>query len=327
MRKGDGMKTLAGLIALAACAFAAVDGVVINGTTGKPQPNVTVNLIQPGQNGMQNLANTKSDAEGKFSIDKAVPPGPALLQGVFAGVTYTQMIPPGTPTSGIPFKVYDATTNAESGKVAEHMILIEPGPGALAISETFLCQNQTQQTYSDPARGSVEFFVPEAARGKIQVTVSTTNGMPIQRPAQKTSRPGVYKVDYAVKPGETRFDIAYSLPAGDVFRGERVDAATPMRLVTPPAVTLTGDGLDSLGQEPQTQAHIYDEKRMSFEVKIEGTGSLRSADASAQGDEDDGHPEVESAPARIYTELPWVLGLTLAILAVGGVMLYRKGTA
>ncbi len=35
------------------------------------------------------------------------------------------------------------------------------------------------------------------------------------------------------------------------------DPAAPLRLVTPASVTLTGDGIDDLGQEPQTQAHIY----------------------------------------------------------------------
>jgi hypothetical protein len=34
---------------------------------------------------------------------------------------------------------------------------------------------------------------------------------------------------------------------------------------------------------------------------------------------------VESA--RIYTKLFWVLGLTLAILALGGVTLYRKSAS
>jgi hypothetical protein len=32
-------------------------------------------------------------------------------------------------------------------------------------------------------------------------------------------------------------------------------------------------------------------------------------------------------PSRIYGKLDWVLGLTLAILALGGVALYRKGAA
>ncbi len=33
--------------------LAAVNGVAVNGTTGKPQAGVSINLVQPGQNGMQ----------------------------------------------------------------------------------------------------------------------------------------------------------------------------------------------------------------------------------------------------------------------------------
>src|SRR5580704_1848598 len=68
------------LLASGSWLLASVDGVVMNLTTGKPQPAVIVSLVQPGSKGMQTLASVKSDAEGKFQIDKEVPPGPALLQ-------------------------------------------------------------------------------------------------------------------------------------------------------------------------------------------------------------------------------------------------------
>ena len=62
------------------------------------------------------------------------------------------MLPPGSPTTGLTLSVYDATTNAESGKVAQHMILIEPGPRTSRSARRFLCENQTQKTYSDPVK-------------------------------------------------------------------------------------------------------------------------------------------------------------------------------
>lgn len=302
---------------------------VMNGTTGQPQPNVIVTLVQPGQNGMQTIATVKSDAQGIFRIDQQYPPGPVMVQAIYGAVMYTKVLTPGSSTTAVGVQVFDVTTNRDSGKVEQDMILLEPGPGGIGVTETILCNNQTRQTYSDPKKGSVEFYVADAARGNIQVTVSTPSGVPVRSTAEKTKTAGVYKVDFPLKPGETRFDIAYSLPAGDSFRGERVDPGTPLRLVTPPSVTLEGDGIDVLGQEPQTQARIYDVKTASYKVKIEGTGSLRSADESAQqsGEEDDGRPQVESGTARIYSQLPWILGLTFTILALGGVMLYRKGAA
>lgn len=320
------MRTLTAFIACASCAFAAVDGVVVNGTTGKPQASVTVSVVQPGPSGMQTLASVKSGADGKFSIETRIPPGPTIVQGAYQGVTYNLVLTPGTPANNLQLSVYNATTSAASAKIGQHMMVIEPMANALQISETFLAQNETTQTYLDPAKGSVQFYLPEAARDKAQVTISAPGGMPINRPAEPTKKPGVYKASYPLKPGETRFDINYSLPASDSFSGRNADPATPINLVTPSTVTLAGEGVESKGQEPRTQAHIYSVTAPTFDLKIEGTGSLRNPDGAATP-EDTGQPEVKVAPARIYTRLSWVLGLTLAILALGGMALYRKGAA
>lgn len=314
------------LLVSASWVLGAVDGVIVNGTTGKPQPSVLISLVQPQQSGMQTIASVKSDAQGKFKIDKDYPPGPALLQSIYEGVVYNQMIPPGSPTSGLSVKVFDSTKNPEAASAAQHMILIEPSDSGIQVSETFLFNNKSQVTFSDPAKGSAQFYVPQDATGKIQVVVNTTGGMPVPRDAKKTKEPGVYKVDYPVKPGETRFDVTYALPAGDTFAGKNFETGQDNYLVTPPSVTLTGDGIDDLGQEPQTQAHTYRLRAASFNVKINGTGSLRNPAASS-GDDDSGEPQIQQGPARVYSKLPWVLGLTFGILMLGGAMLYRKGAA
>ena len=44
-------------------------------------------------------------------------------------------------------------------------------------------------------------------------------------------------------------------------------------------------------------------------------------------DEDGGSPKPTAGQARVYERLPWVLGLTFGILAVGGTLLYRRSAA
>src|ERR1700731_4555640 len=81
MWKGDGMIRAALCLILAITpAFAAVEGVIVNGTTGQPQANTLVMLIQPTQAGMQTLGTTKTDAQGKFSFDNNDSSGPRLIQ-------------------------------------------------------------------------------------------------------------------------------------------------------------------------------------------------------------------------------------------------------
>jgi hypothetical protein len=327
MRKGDGMKIFL-LFATALSCFAAVDGVVINGTTGKPQASVMVSLMQPSAQGLQTLATVRSDAEGKFKFDKDAPAGgPVLMQAIYAKTSYTTMLPPGTPTSGVKVQVFDSGTNPASGKISEHMILLEPSATSTDVSETFMFENQTNMTYSDPSKGSAQFFVPKSATGKPQVTITSATGVPIQWEASKTKTEGVYKIDFPIKPGQTRMDIAYAMPASDSFAGKNLNPSVPTRLVTPGTVSLSGDGLDLLGQEPQTQARIYNLRTPDFNVKMEGTGSLHNPQAGADSQEDPGQPQIEIAPARIYSRMYWVLALTFGILALGGAMLFRRGTA
>jgi hypothetical protein len=326
MRKGYGMKILCWLLATGSWLLASVDGTVMNATTGKPQSSVIVTLVQPGAGGMETLGSMKSDAEGKFKFDKDFPPGPALVQAIYQGVLYTQVLPPGSPTTGLHVKVYDSSAKPGIAKVSQHMILIEPSPASLDISETFLVENESTTTFQDPVKGSVQFYLPEAAGGKANVTINAPGGMPIQRAAEKADVKDVYKVAYPVKPGESRFDISYSLPPTDTFASKILHDEGVTRLVTPASVTIEGEGLESLGQEPTTKAHIYNAASEGYSVKITGMGSLRSQEAAAP-DEDTGAPEIEEKPARIYTRMEWVLVLAFAILGLGGVLLYRKSTA
>jgi hypothetical protein len=311
---------------LAALPIYAIDGVVVNGTTSKPQAGVLVSLMQPGQGGMQMLETVKTDADGRFDLKKEPAPGPAIIQAVYAGATYNSVLTPGTPRTGISVVVNESTTDPASAKIAQHMVLLEPGEDMLRVNETFLMHNDTVKTYSNPAKGSVEFYLPREANGTAQVTITAPGGMPIQRPAEQTNQPGVFKVGYPVKPGETRFEVHYSMPKSDTYASKNVAGDGLMRLVTPGSVTLAGDGLEDLGQEPQTQAHIYNVKTKEFSAAITGAGSLTGAGAQ-QSKDDSGAPQVEETDARIYTRLYWVLGLTFALLGAGGVVLYRKGTA
>jgi hypothetical protein len=332
MRKGnvrsDVMKILFSLLATGCWLLASVDGTVVNATTGKPQAAVTVTLVQPGAQGMQTIATVKSGAQGKFEIAKELPPGMALLQATYEGVLYTLVLPPGGPTNGVHVKIYDTTAKAGVAKVSQHMILIEPGATALNISETFLIENETTTTFQDPQKGSVQFYLPEAAGGKVSVSILSPGGMPIPRSAEKTKENNVYKIAYPVKPGENRFDVSYSLPPTETFTSKILHGEGVTRLVTPPSVTLEGDGVESVGQEPTTQAHIYNAGGADYTVKITGTGSLRGPETAAPGaDEDAGNPQIEEKAARVYSRMAWVMVLAFAILGLGGVLLYRKSAA
>jgi hypothetical protein len=323
MRKGDGLKRflLCSMLAIAP-AFAAVDGVIVNGTTGQPQPNTVVMLIQPTQAGMVTLGSTKTDGQGKFSFDNNDVQGPRLIQAVFQGVQYNRMVPPGMPSTGMQIPVYASTNKAGTAKVSEHFIVLQPGEKDMTVSEGLLYTGDPTLTYNDPVNGSVRFYVPPEAQGLGSVTVNPAGGMPIQRPALKTKEPNVYKVDYPVRPGETRFDINYTMPTTNpmTFTDKEIHPEASSNLVVPAGVTAKSDDLVLAGTEPKTQASIYRIKNASFKVEVAGTGALQSEGSA----DDSGQPQVQEVKPRIYESLYWILGMAFAILGLGSVLLARN---
>jgi hypothetical protein len=323
MWKGHGMKLVALLVLAITPAFAAVDGVIVNGTTGQPQPNTVVMLIQPTQAGMQTLGTTKTDAQGKFSFDNNDDQGPRLIQAVFQGVQYNKMVPPGMPSTGLQIPVFASTNKAGTAKVTQHFIVLQPGEKEMTVSEGLLYVGDPNVTYYDPVNGSVRFYIPAEAKGLASVTVNPAGGMPIQRPALKTKEPNVYKVDYPVRPGETRFDINYTVPTTSpmMFNDKEIHPEAASNLVVPSGVTAKSDDLELAGQEPKTQASIYRIKNANFKVEVDGIGSLQQPDASS---DDNGQPQVQEVKPRIYESLYWILGMAFAILGLGSVLLARN---
>ncbi len=305
---------------------------MINGTTGQPQSGVAVNLVHPSADqGMQTLGTATSDAAGAFKIDQPLPSPPALLQGSYQGAPYTLFLAPGTPTAGLRFVVYEAAAKSGDVKLDQHMLMIEPTEKALQITEVFQLSNAGKTTLLDPTKGSIQFYLPDDAQ-KATVNIEAPGGMPIQRPPEKTTQTGVFKASYPVKPGDaTTYEVTYALPAAQKLSGKLFGEA-PVMLVTGPTVTLSGDKLESKGQDPKLHAHVYqvpaNTAGAAFEVSIDGTGTIRTDAADSGGQQEDtGAPEAKAGPARVYDRLYWVLGLTFGLLAVGGTLLYRRGVA
>lgn len=311
-----------------ASASAAIDGIVTNGTTGKPQPNVPVMLVKPGQGGMRTLGTTKSDNQGHFQFTHDEPGGgPQLLQADYQGVNYNTLLTPNMSTSGVDVRVYNATKSPANARIMQHMIVLEPGDAQTSVSETIILQNASNETYANPGLGGIRFYLPRSADGQVRVSVQGPGGMPLPRTAEKTDETDVMKVDYPIKPGETQVNLSYILHVGSpgtiagriaAIKGQ---PAGPVRFVVPPGVSLESSDIRSLGQEPQTQATIYDLVKPAYTVAVSGSGSL----SQTSRDQSDGDvPQVEQKNPPVYAHLGWLMGLGLGILALGLSLLYRS---
>jgi hypothetical protein len=299
----------------------AIDGQVLNQTTGKPQAGATVTLFKlGGQAGPEVVESVKSTADGKFAIDKPLAPGPAMIQTAYDGVTYNHMIPPGRPTSGIQIEVFNTSPKPGATKTANHMLLLEPQNGKLSVRESYFFLNDGKTTWNDEKNGTLRFQLPGEPEGKIEINCTAPQGVPIRRAAEKTGTPNVYKLDFPIKPGETRIDLAYTMPDAGSFKTKFLLKAEQSMIAVPNGVTVTGAGLVDKGKEPRTQASIFELSTQEVDLKLEGSGELSGGGGG--GEEESRGPSISQVNPRIHDRLYWVLGLTFAILGIGFVLLY-----
>jgi hypothetical protein len=191
-------------------------------------------------------------------------------------------------------------------KVGKHMILFEPGGGQMVVNETYLC--------STTGGGTLQFYLPAAANGQVQVNATAPGGVAIEAAVKKTSKPDVYAVDVPVKPGETRFDLSYTVPytEGAAYEGKIVTKDDNTYLIAPNGMTLEGENLNDLGLEPRTQAHIYGLTGAAYKVEL-----------IAEAADSDSSPRIEAIMPRIYGQAKLILALALGALALGLALLYR----
>jgi len=324
----------AAAILAAAPLMAAVTGTVTNRTTGKPQAATTVTLYKFGQGGMEPVAETKTDAQGNFTINQDPDGrGPAMVRVEIDSVIYNHMMPPGSPTTGVMLSVYNASRQPGEAKAGKHMILFQPdGNGRMTVNETYLVENKGKTAWVDPVNGTLHFYLPADAKGQVEVNATAPDGMPVPVPVDKTSKPDVMMAKFECKPGETRFDLSYSVPytAGEAYSGKIVSSDENTYLVAPNGVTLQGANLQDLGQEPRSQSHIFGLSGTAYSVKLSGAAAAAPAatsDAGAADQQSDSGPQIEAVMPRLYAKAKYIVALALGILALGFALLYRAPVA
>jgi hypothetical protein len=337
-------KILLAPFVLTSLALAGVDGVVTNATSGQPAAGATVTLFQTSQQGPQFLNSVKTDAQGKFTFTEDVAPGrgggPLLLQAVYGGVQYNKMLTPGSPTTAVAIPVFESTKKPGEAKIDQHMILLEPSAdGILTVSESYVFRNEGKTTWNDPDSGTLQFALPPAAQGKVEVNALAPGGMPLRKAPDPGPKPNTFKLDFPIKPGESRVDLQWTMPfqVPGVFEDQILTKGGLTRIIAPVGVTFKGDGLKDLGQEPRTKATIWGVEGPAIQFRVEGTGSL-SEGAGGGGDaENNGQPALTQNLPKLYgltigssalwttvSAVKWVLLSVFFMLGVGFVLLYRK---
>ena len=194
--------------AIPALAAGPLTGTVTNRTTNKPDAGDTVSLIAFGQ-GMQVAAHTTTDAHGGFTL--MVPDDSMHLVRVdHQKATYFEAAPPGTHT--VKIDVYDVVANVKQVVTEADVLSMQTGAsGALHVTEDFFVRNDSKPPRTQFSSHAYEFFLPPHA--KLEGTAAMgPGGMPVESTPVPMAGAGQYAFVFPVRPGETRFQISYTVP-------------------------------------------------------------------------------------------------------------------
>ena len=192
---------------------APITGTVTNKTTNKPSAGDDVVLIAFAQ-GMQEAARTKTDAEGHFTID--IPDqGMHLVRVDHQKATYFEPVPPGTKTVNV--SVYDVAPKVEGVSTEADVMRIETTPQGLHVVQNYFVKNDSNPPRTQFSNRAFEIYLPPDAKIEASAAMGPA-GMPVSSSPMKLDDPGHYAFIFPVRPGETRFQLSYTLPYNGSYK-------------------------------------------------------------------------------------------------------------
>ena len=279
-------------IILCACSLTAaaqtITGGVTNGTTNKPATGAEVVLIELSQ-GMEEVARTKTDAQGRFRLKVANASANHLLRVRYQDVNYNQPIPPRVNSAQV--TVYNSAPTVPEIQVLDHSLVFETDNQSLKVIEVFNLQNTSNPPIAQP---TFIFYAPEGAEVRLGQAVSSTGGMPVPVTPKALPEKNKYQVVFPLRPGGTRFEIVYTLPYTGSFKMEpRLQLHTQkFYVVVPHAMTFKSSGgaafhQDRWSVEPSldmnTNAVDAPAPGQSLAFEVSGSGSIPQDAPPQQG--------------------------------------------
>jgi hypothetical protein len=335
------------LLLVLICAEAAladnITGTVTNGTTGKPAAGVAVTLVDP-MGGMAEIATAKADAQGRFTFAAPAAQGPRLVRAEKSGVNYFKMITPGS--TSVDLSVYDAAASVEGIKGSADVVRMQAEGSAIEAVELFAIKNDSNPPRTLASGATFEFVLPDGAQIE-GADAQAPNGQPISTTAKPAKEKNHYTFSFALKPGETRFQIAYHFP----YSGNASFSPLLTRnfdhyvLVIPSTMNFAPKDaklFQAMTNEPgsNVQVSLRAQAGQDLSYAISGTGTIRDEQAQAApgGDNggamggqatDDSRPggglgKPIDAPDGLAKYRWYILGALLTLLVGGGIWTHER---
>ena len=283
------------MLLLLLCAGAAladnITGTVTNGTTGKPAAGVAVTLVDP-MGGMAEIATAKSDAQGRFTFAAPAAQGPRLARAEKGGVNYFKMITPGS--TSVDLNVYDAAASVEGIKGSADVVRMQTEGSTIEAVELFAIKNDSNPPRTLASANTFEFVLPDGAQIE-GADAQAPNGQPITTTTKPGKEKNHYTFSFALKPGETRFQIAYHFPySGNASLSPQLTRNFEHYVLVIPS-TMKFSPKDAklfqaMTNQPgsNVQVSLKAQAGQDLSYAISGTGTIRDEEAQAAPGGDNG---------------------------------------
>lgn len=333
-----------GTVLLAASFIAAqnITGTVTNGTTGKPAAGDEVSLLSLSQ-GMQEVGSAKTDPQGKFSIKApADTKVPHMVRVTHDGVSYFARggpLMPGATSAEV--TVYDGAKKVDGISQTVEVDRFQSDGSQLQGIVLFALQNQSNPPRTLTGDQTFQFALPEGATidGGL---VRGPGGQPINDQPSEAGAKNHYAFSYAIKPGETQFQVSYHMP----YSGKASFSPKPLAdvehfvVMTPQGMTFTpknAQRFQSMPDQPgvmvATNAKAGDD--LSFSIAGAGMFQPEGQQAEGGGGAAMGGGGAESRPGGglgapidsndpLYDYRAVILGVFALVLAMGGFYVIGK---
>ena len=293
--------TLIILLAMVPLASAAtLQGTVRNGTTGKPAAGDNAVLLSLGQ-GMSESGRVTTDSAGRFSFTVPDGGGPHLVRVTHQGVNYFGIAPPGT--TSVDVQVYEAAKKLDGITTPVEVVRFESDGSTLQVLELYAVDNKSTPPRTLMSDRTFEIVLPEGA----QIDNSAAEG-PGGQPVKTAAVPmdgkkNHYYFVFPLRPGETRFQIAYHLPYSGhmAFKPTVLSPLEHFVAVVPKTMQFTPDDSrlfrpmpDDQGDNVQVVTGAKPGEAIGF--RLAGTGTL--AAENDQSPAPGGQPSAQAGDMR-----------------------------
>jgi hypothetical protein len=187
---------------------------------------------------MKEEARGKTDLSGAFALELQHPEKPYLVRAIHQGVNYDRQVSAGKTIS---IDVADAAAEVQGITGGIEIIRAGTNGKLLHVSDMVEIRNDSNPPVTEASERTFAVYLPAHAEIDSVLAAGPENVATMISATPAGGVPGHYTVNFALRPGSTKFAFNYDLPYDGraAFRTENMYPLQQLAVMIPPTMTFT----------------------------------------------------------------------------------------